>query len=274
MFINVAQNGKWELNSPQIMGIINVTQDSFYENSRAKSMADFLAKAAQMISEGANILDIGAQSTRPGAEIINTDAELTNLIPYLEALKNAYPTQLISVDTFNPIVAEKALMAGAHIINDISGGSFDNTILEVVSKYNAGYIAMHITGNQKTMHQIEERTDVIAAIIDDMEKKKDLLASFGIHNWVIDPGFGFGKTTQENFDIIKRLQELKVVNLPILLGVSRKSSIYKTLGIGPEDALNGTTVLHTLGLLNGASILRVHDVKEAKQIIQLLTYLQ
>ncbi len=274
MFINVAQNGKWELNSPQIMGIINVTQDSFYENSRAKSMADFLAKAAQMISEGANILDIGAQSTRPGAEIINTDAELTNLIPYLEALKNEYPTQLISVDTFNPIVAEKALMAGAHIINDISGGSFDNTILEVVSKYNAGYIAMHITGNQMTMHQIEERTDVIAAIIDDMEKKKDLLASFGIHNWVIDPGFGFGKTTQENFDIIKRLQELKVVNLPILLGVSRKSSIYKTLGIGPEDALNGTTVLHTLGLLNGASILRVHDVKEAKQIIQLLPYLQ
>ena len=274
MFINVAQNGKWELNSPQIMGIINVTQDSFYENSRAKSMADFLAKAAQMISEGANILDIGAQSTRPGAEIINTDAELTNLIPYLEALKNTYPTQLISVDTFNPIVAEKALMAGAHIINDISGGSFDNTILEVVSKYNAGYIAMHITGNQMTMHQIEERTDVIAAIIDDMEKKKDLLASFGIHNWVIDPGFGFGKTTQENFDIIKRLQELKVVNLPILLGVSRKSSIYKTLGIGPEDALNGTTVLHTLGLLNGASILRVHDVKEAKQIIQLLPYLQ
>jgi dihydropteroate synthase len=274
MFINVAQNGKWEINTPQIMGIINVTQDSFYENSRAKSMADFLAKAAQMISEGANILDIGAQSTRPGAEIINTDAELTNLIPYLEALKNAYPTQLISVDTFNPIVAEKALMAGAHIINDISGGSFDNTILEVVSKYNAGYIAMHITGNQMTMHQIEERTDVIAAIIDDMEKKKDLLASFGIHNWVIDPGFGFGKTTQENFDIIKRLQELKVVNLPILLGVSRKSSIYKTLGIGPEDALNGTTVLHTLGLLNGASILRVHDVKEAKQIIQLLPYLQ
>ncbi|NBR56485.1 MAG: dihydropteroate synthase [Chitinophagia bacterium] len=274
MFINVAQNGKWELNSPQIMGIINVTQDSFYENSRAKSMADFLAKAAQMISEGANILDIGAQSTRPGAEIINTDAELTNLIPYLEALKNTYPTQLISVDTFNPIVAEKALMAGAHIINDISGGSFDNTILEVVSKYNAGYIAMHITGNQMTMHQIEERTDVIAAIIDDMEKKKDLLASFGIHNWVIDPGFGFGKTTQENFDIVKRLQELKVINLPILLGVSRKSSIYKTLGIGPEDALNGTTVLHTLGLLNGASILRVHDVKEAKQIIQLLPYLQ
>lgn len=274
MFIKVAQNGKWELNSPQIMGIINVTQDSFYENSRAKSMADFLAKAAQMISEGANILDIGAQSTRPGAEIINTNLELSNLIPFVEALKNAYPTQLISVDTFNPIVAEKAIMAGANVINDISGGSFNTKILEVVSKYNAGYIAMHVTGNPITMHQIEERTDIIAAIIEYMEMKKELLNSFGIENWVMDPGFGFGKTSQENFDIVKRLQELKVTNLPILLGVSRKSSIYKTLGIGPEDALNGTTVLHTLGLLNGATILRVHDVKEANQTIQLLHYLR
>jgi dihydropteroate synthase len=274
MFINVAQNGKWELNSPQIMGIINVTHDSFYENSRTKSMADFLAKAAQMISEGAHILDIGAQSTRPGAEIINTETELANLLPYVEALKNQFPTQLISVDTFNPVVAEQALKAGAHIINDISGASFDTKILEVVSKYKAGYIAMHVTGNHLTMHQIENRTDIILAIIEYMEMKKELLATFGIENWVMDPGFGFGKTIQENFDIVKRLQELKVINLPILLGVSRKSSIYKTLGIGPEDALNGTTVLHTLGLMNGASILRVHDVKEAKQIIQLLPYLQ
>ena len=274
MFINVAQNGKWELNTPQIMGIINITHDSFYENSRAKSIAGLLAKATQMIAEGAQILDIGAQSTRPGAEIINTATELANLIPYVEALKKQFPKQLISIDTFNPIVAEHALNAGAHIINDISGASFDTKILEVVSKFNAGYIAMHITGNTQSMHQIEERTDVIAAIIDYMEMKKELLASFGITNWIIDPGFGFGKTVQENFDIVKRLQELKVVNLPILLGVSRKSSIYKTLGIGPADALNGTTVLNTLGLMNGASILRVHDVKEAKQIIQLLPFLQ
>jgi dihydropteroate synthase len=233
-----------------------------------------LAKATQMIAEGAQILDIGAQSTRPGAEIIKTATELANLMPYLESLKNQFPEQLISIDTFNPIVAEHALNAGAHIINDISGASFDTKILEVVSKYQAGYIAMHITGNPMTMHQIVKRSDIISAIIDDMEMKKILLASFGIENWVMDPGFGFGKTVQENFDIVKRLQELKVINLPILLGVSRKSSIYKTLGIGPEDALNGTTVLNTLGLLNGASILRVHDVKEAKQIIELLPYLQ
>lgn len=273
MFINVAQNYVWDLNSPQIMGIINITQDSFYENSRANSIEGVIAKATQMIADGAQILDIGAQSTRPGAAMINTETELKNLIPYVEVLKNQFPSQLISVDTFNPIVAEKALQFGAHIINDISGGSFDSSILEVVSKYNAGYIAMHITGNATTMHQIENRTDIISSIIDYMEQKKTLYASFGIKKWVLDPGFGFGKTIQENFEIVKRLSELKILDLPILLGVSRKSSIYKTLGIGPEDALNGTTILNTIGIRNGASILRVHDVKEAKEIIQLSPYL-
>lgn len=274
MFINVAQNLVWDLNSPQIMGIINITQDSFYENSRANSIEGLLTKATQMIADGAQILDIGAQSTRPGAAIMDTDTELKNLIPYLEALKNKFPTQLISVDTFNPTVAEHAIQSGAHIINDISGASFDTKILEIVSKYNAGYIAMHITGDATTMHQIENRSDIITSIIDYMEMKKKLYESFGIKNWVLDPGFGFGKSIQENFDIVKRLSELKILNLPILLGVSRKSSIYKTLGIGPEAALNGTTVINTLGLLNGACILRVHDVKEAKEIIRLLPYIQ
>ena len=274
MFINVAQNHVWDLNSPQIMGIINITHDSFYENSRATTIADVIAKATQMIAEGAQILDIGAQSTRPGATIIDTATELRNLIPCIEAIKNEFPSQLISVDTFNPIVAEEAIKSGAHIINDISGGSFDTRILEVVAKYNAGYIAMHITGDATTMHQIENRSDVIASIISYMTLKKKLLDSFGIKNWVMDPGFGFGKTVQENFEMVKRLKELKVLGLPILLGVSRKSSIYNILGIGPEAALNGTTIVNTLGVLNGASILRVHDVKEAKEIIHLLPYLQ
>lgn len=274
MFINVAHNLTWDLNTPQIMGIINITQDSFYEDSRAKSIEVLLTKATQMIEEGAQILDIGAQSTRPGAAIVNTATELENLIPYLEAVKAKFPSQLISVDTFNPTVAEQALKSGAHIINDISGASFDSKILEIVSKYNAGYIAMHITGTALTMHQIENRKDIIASIVTYMELKKVLFSSFGINNWVMDPGFGFGKTVQENFDIVKRLGELTPLNLPIMLGVSRKSSIYKTLGIGPEAALNGTTILNTLGLMNGASILRVHDVKEAKEIISLLPYLQ
>lgn len=274
MFINVAQNIQWEIKVPQIMGIINITQDSFYEKSRAQSIESFLGKAKQMIEEGAHLLDIGAQSTRPGAEMKQWEIELDSLMPYLEALIQQFPHQLISIDTFHAKVAEEALKTGAHIINDISGGCFDPSILEVVSKYKAGYIAMHMTGNKMTMHQVEKRSDIIACIIDYMETKKEFLQSMGIQNWIMDPGFGFGKTIQENFDIIKRLEELKVIGCPILIGVSRKSSIYKTLGVGPEDALNGTTVLHTLGILNGASILRVHDVKEAKQVIQLMNQLQ
>ena len=166
MFINVAQNLVWNVNSPQIMGIINITQDSFYEKSRANSKEAVLLKASQMIADGAAILDIGAQSTRPGATMIDTNTELNNLIPYLEVLKFKFPTQLISVDTFNPVVAEQAIKSGAHIINDISGASFDTKILEVVSKYNAGYIAMHITGDAANMHQIEKRKDIISSIID------------------------------------------------------------------------------------------------------------
>ena len=274
MFINVAQNVVWEISSPQVMGIINITQDSFYEKSRQNNIDGFLLKAAQMIQEGADIIDMGAQSTRPGAEMIDIDTEISHLLPYITAFKNAYPNQLISVDTFNPIVAEEVLKAGAHIINDISGASFDESILSVVSKYNAGYIGMHINGTFSTMHEVPQRKDIIDSIIEYFQHKKELLARVGITNWVMDPGFGFGKTVQENFDIVKRLKELKVVELPILLGVSRKSSIYKTLGITADEALNGTTVLHTLGLLNGASILRVHDVKEAKEIIRLLPYIQ
>ncbi|MCX6331742.1 MAG: dihydropteroate synthase [Bacteroidetes bacterium] len=274
MFINVAQNVVWEISSPQVMGIINITQDSFYEKSRQNNIDGFLLKAAQMIQEGADIIDMGAQSTRPGAEMIDIDKELNQLLPYITALKKAYPNQLISVDTFNPVVAEEVLKAGAHIINDISGASFDQDILKVISKHNAGYIGMHINGSFSTMHEVHQSKDIIDSIIEYIQDKKKLLASFGITKWVMDPGFGFGKTVQENFDIIKRLKELKVVELPILLGVSRKSSIYKTLGITADEALNGTTVLHTLGLLNGASILRVHDVKEAKEIIRLLPYIQ
>jgi len=274
MFINVAQNIVWEITSPQIMGIINITQDSFYEKSRQYNMEGFLMTAEQMIQDGADIIDIGAQSTRPGAEIIDTDKELKQLLPYITAFKNAYPNQLISVDSFNPIVAEEVLKLGAHIINDISGASFDQAILKVVSNYHAGYIGMHNNTSFSTMHEVQQRKDIIESIIDYVQEKKEWLASFGITKWVMDPGFGFGKTVQENFEIIKRLEELKVLELPILLGVSRKSTIYKTLGTSANEALNGTTVLHTLGLLNGASILRVHDVKEAKEIIRLLPYLQ
>lgn len=270
MFKIPAQDRIWEIEGPQIMGILNVTVDSFYEASRVKSVELALNLAEKYINEGAQIIDIGGQSSRPGAQMIEPTDELKNLIPIVEAIRIKFPSILISIDTFQSKVAAAALAAGANIINDISCSSFDENLLEVVATYKAGYIGMHLTGNFQTMHSVPKRGNIIKDLIEFFEEKKKSLAVYGIEQWVIDPGFGFGKTIEENFTIVKEIAQLKALDLPILLGVSRKSSIYKTLNITPEEALNGTTVLHTLGILNGASILRVHDVKEANEVIKLL----
>ena len=274
MFKIPAKDIEWQITTPQVMGILNLTPDSFYEASRHSNIDSAIAQANLFIQEGASIIDIGAQSTRPGAYMEGAEIEIKRLIPYIEAIHQAYPKQLISVDTFYASVAEAALKAGAHIINDISCGAFDENILAVVAKNNAGYIGMHLTGGMETMHKVEPREDIIATLINYFEAKKKLLSTYGIENWVIDPGFGFGKTVEENFTIVKKINELKTMGLPILLGASRKSSLYKTLGIESKDALNATTIVNTVGLLKGADILRVHDVKEAAEIIQLLPYLK
>jgi len=274
MFKIPAKDLEWQITSPQVMGILNLTPDSFYEASRHSNIESAIAQAHLFIQEGASIIDIGAQSTRPGAHMEGAEIEIQRLIPCIEAIHQAFPNQLISVDTFYASVAEAALKAGAHIINDISCGAFDENILTVVAKNNAGYIGMHLTGSMENMHKVEPREDFIASIISYFEAKKKLLSKYGINHWVIDPGFGFGKTIEENFTIIKKINELKIWGLPILLGASRKSSLYKTLGIESKDALNATTIANTVGLLNGAAIVRVHDVKEAAEIIQLLPYLQ
>ena len=274
MFKIPAKDLEWQINNPQVMGILNLTPDSFYEASRHLNIDSALAQANLFIQEGASIIDIGAQSTRPGAHMEGAEIEIQRLIPYIEAIHQAYPKQLISVDTFYASVAEAALKAGAHIINDISCGGFDENILTVVAKNNAGYIGMHLTGGMESMHKVEPREDIIAIVISYFEAKKKLLSKYGIENWVIDPGFGFGKTVEENFTIVKKINELKILELPILLGASRKSSLYKTLGIESKDALNATTIVNTVGIIKGADILRVHDVKEAAEIIQLLPYLQ
>lgn len=274
MFKIPAKDIEWQIDNPQVMGILNLTPDSFYEASRHSNIDSAIAQAHLFIQEGASIIDIGAQSTRPGAHMEGAEIEIQRLIPYIEAIHQAYPKQLISVDTFYASVAEAALKAGAHIINDISCGAFDENILTVVAKNNAGYIGMHLTGGMDTMHKVEPREDIIATLISYFEAKKKLLSKYGIEHWVIDPGFGFGKTVEENFTIVKKINELKIGGLPILLGASRKSSLYKTLGIESKDALNATTIVNTVGLLKGADIVRVHDVKEAAEIIQLLPYLQ
>ena len=274
MFKIPAKHLDWQINIPQVMGILNITPDSFYEASRHSNIKSALAQTETFIKQGASIIDIGAQSTRPGANMEGVEIEIERLVPFVKAISEKYPQQLISVDTFYASVAEAALDAGAHIINDISCAGFEENILAVVAKYNAGYIGMHLTGGIDSMHKVEPREDIIESIISYFEAKKKLVAKYGIHNWVIDPGFGFGKKIEENFAIVKKLDSLKVLGLPILIGVSRKSSLYKTLGIESKDALNATTVANTAALLNGANILRVHDVKEAAQIIQLLPYLK
>jgi len=274
MFKIPAKHLDWQINTPQVMGILNITPDSFYAASRHSNIETALAQTEVFMKQGASIIDIGAQSTRPGANMEGVEIEIERLVPIVKAISEKYPQQLISVDTFYARVAEAALEAGAHIINDISCASFDENILTVVAKYNAGYIGMHLTGGIETMHTVEPREDIMESLLSYFEVKKKLVAKYSIYNWVIDPGFGFGKTVEENFTILRQLESLKVLGLPILLGASRKSSLYKTLGIESKEALNATTVANSVALLNGANILRVHDVKEAAEIIQLLPFLK
>jgi dihydropteroate synthase len=269
MFKIPARDRIWEISSPQIMAIMNASSDSFYKPSRVIDM-DWVAKFVEnCIKDGASLIDIGGQSTRPGAKIISPKEELNNILPLIEYIRAKYPTVLISIDTFNSQVAKEGLSKGAHIINDVSCGNFDAEMLKMVAHYNAGYIGMHLTGKINNMHEIVSRINIIDELHDFFMSKKNTLSNLGINNWVIDPGFGFGKTIEENFMIVKHLNQLISLDLPILLGVSRKSSIYKTLNITADEALNGTTVLNTIGIQNGASIIRVHDVLEAKQIIVL-----
>ena len=273
MFKIVARGQIREFKTPQVMAIMNATSDSFYKESQIMNLDLALSKANQFIKEGASIIDIGGQSTRPGANLYTPKEELNNVLPMIEAIHAEFPNILISVDTFHSSVAAEAIKAGAHIVNDISCGNFDDNMLKVVAVNQAGYIGMHCTGTPNTMHEIPIREDIIKDLIAYFQKKQMMLSNNGIQNWVIDPGFGFGKSIVENFKIVQNLPELNSIGLPILLGVSRKSTIYKTLQVTAEEALNGTTILNTVGVLNGASIIRVHDVKEAKQIIDLYSYL-
>jgi len=259
-----------DLSTPQVMGILNTTPDSFFEGSRMEHIDIGVNKAIEMAQFGASILDIGGQSTRPGAEIITESMEIDRVVPMIEAIHTALPNMPISIDTFHASVAKAALDAGACIVNDISCGNFDPKMLSLVVAYQAGFIGMHQTGGPTTMHEVQERSDIMSTILNYFIAKKKQFADMGLTQWIVDPGFGFSKTKAENFELVKSLAVLKALDLPILLGVSRKSSIYKTLGVDAEGALNGTTVLNTIGLMGGANILRVHDVKEAKEAITLI----
>ncbi len=257
----------WE--QPVVMGIINCTPDSFHNKSRVDNMEDALQTAAEMLALGASILDIGGQSTRPGSEKIGPELEAERVVPIIQAIAREFPSVIISIDTYYANVARISVEAGASIINDVSSGLFDPKMLETVAVLKSPYICMHHGGDSKNLHSPIDETQTMSSIIDFFIERIEACKIAGIKDIIIDPGFGFGKSLEANFQIIKELSSLKILGKPILLGVSRKSSIYKSLGGTAETALNGTTVLNTLGLMNGAAIIRVHDVKEAMEVILL-----
>ncbi len=254
---------------PLVMGIINTTPDSFYGASRLEATAALLQKAEQMLAEGAAILDIGGQSTRPGSQPVSQEQELERVIGPIAAVLQHLPEDVISVDTYYAKVAAAAVAAGASIVNDISAGEMDAAMLSTVGALKVPYICMHMKGTPQTMDQHTQYENLLPEIIDYFIAKLDNCQKAGINDLIIDPGFGFAKTILQNFAILKHLQLLQILGKPVLVGLSRKGTVYKTLGTTPAHALNGTTVLNTLALQNGASILRVHDVKEAVEAVTL-----
>jgi dihydropteroate synthase len=256
--------------TPLVMGIINATPDSFFAASRQQQTTAIVQQAAKMIADGATILDIGGQSTRPGSEPITTDEELKRVIPGIEAIHQQFPDIIISVDTYYAKVAKEAVAAGASMVNDISAGNMDETMIDTVASLHVPYVLMHMQGTPQVMQQSPSYTNVTNEVLDFFIQKIALLRKAGIHDLIVDPGFGFGKTVAHNFELLRNFSAFKLLQCPLLAGISRKSTIYKTLGTTADEALNGTTVLNTVALLNGASILRVHDVKEAKEAIQLI----
>lgn len=256
------------------MGIINITPDSFYRSSRKQAMEDIVTQAGAMLSEGATILDIGGQSTRPGSQRIQAQEETDRVVPAIEVILSRYPDTIISVDTYSSVVAAAAAAAGAAIINDISSGDMDADMLSVVAATGLPYICMHMQGTPDTMQQNPQYENVTLEVLDYLAKKIAACRAAGIKDVIADPGFGFGKTIQHNFKLLKEMLMLRMLNVPILAGLSRKATVYKTLDITADEALNGSTVLNTIALLNGASILRVHDVRAAVEAIRLTSAYQ
>jgi len=267
-------NTSLDLSTPKIMGIINMTDDSFYDGGTNYNSNKTLKKLTKFIKEGADIIDIGGYSSRPGAKNISIKEEWKRIKDIIPIVNKNFPKTIISVDTFRSEIAKRAIENGAHIINDISGGSIDKCLFDTVASLKTPYILTHIKGNPENMQENPNYNSVINEITEYFQKKIKTLKSKGINNIIIDPGFGFGKSLQHNYEILNNLNKFKKFNLPILVGVSRKSMIYRLLETNPKEALNGTTIVNTLCLLGGANILRVHDVKEAKECIKIIKFAQ
>lgn len=263
-------NGKLiDLTTPKVMGILNITPDSFYDGGENDSDQIIIDKVGKMLSDGATFIDIGAYSSKPNAAFVSEEEELHRIIPVIEMLVRIFPEILISADTFRSEVAKASIEAGASLINDIAAGNLDDKMLETVAKYNVPYIMMHMRGNPKTMQSLTHYDDIIKEMLFYFSERVSQARNLGINDIIIDPGFGFAKTREQNFEVMQQLELFQMLDLPILSGISRKSMIYKTLGTTPQESLNGTTVLNTVSLMKGAKILRVHDVKEAVEAVAL-----
>jgi dihydropteroate synthase len=256
------------LEKPVVMGILNITPDSFYSGSRI-DQKDVVKKAGQMITEGATIIDIGGQSTRPGSDRLTAQEELDRVLPAIKSIRQNYPGVFLSIDTYHATVAKETVAAGVDMVNDISAGDMDADMLSTMASLNVPFIAMHMQGTPDTMQDKPTYENVATEVVDYFIQKTTACKEAGINDLIIDPGFGFGKTITQNFQLLKQLEVLQIFHVPVLAGLSRKSTIWKTLHVTPEEALNGTTVLNTIALTKGAAILRVHDVKEAVEAIQL-----
>jgi dihydropteroate synthase len=254
---------------PRVMGILNVTPNSFFDGGKYNDESELLIQVEKMIRDGATFIDIGAYSSKPSAEFVSEEEELNRIIPVVQLILKHFPEALLSIDTFRSEVAKACIENGAAIINDISAGNLDDAMFEVIAKYNVPYIMMHMRGTPQTMQSMTNYEDIVKGMLFYFSEKVNKARSLGINDLIIDPGFGFAKTLDQNYEVLRKMELFQLLELPLLIGISRKSMIYKSLNSSAKEALNGTTVLNTIGLSKGASILRVHDVKEAVECVQL-----
>lgn len=269
---NIKVNNKvLDFSTPKIMGVLNLTPDSFYDGGMNKNKDIYLSRTEGMLKSGADIIDIGAVSTRPGAKEVSVDEELRRIIEPVKLLTNTFPDAIFSIDTYRSQVAKETVDAGAHIINDISGGTMDANMFATIAKLKVPYILMHIHGTPQTMMSLPIDANIVSIVKNFFQIAVEKLSVLGVNNIILDPGFGFGKTLESNYELLNGLKNVRVDNLPILAGISRKSMITKVLNNKPEDTLIGTTVLNTVALLNGANILRVHDVQQAVECAKLIS---
>lgn len=258
-----------DLSIPRVMGILNVTPNSFFDGGKYKNENEIISQVDKILSEGATFIDIGAYSSKPSAEFVTEQEEIDRIVPAIELILKHFPEALLSIDTFRAEVAKASIESGAAIINDIAAGGLDDKMFDVIAKYNVPYIMMHMRGNPQTMQSLTQYDDIVKEMLFYFSEKVQKARSLGINDLILDPGFGFAKTTDQNYEVLQKMELFNLLELPVLAGVSRKSMIYKTLGITPQEALNGTTFLNTIALTKGAKILRVHDVKEAVECVTL-----